>query len=289
VCSSDLNATLPALFYLVGISSWAAHEGGDENIWYWALLAAAIPHLYKNIKKDNPTIRGNLLGWALMATLGVAWFSVIEVRVPENILLGTSVMLSLIYFLGMHIYPSSEQGILRPFRTFAIGGIFIMTMILGYEWGGFTDNDPFSNFIYGQRYDRTPALINFGIIVMAFLCLVYFAFSAFRQMKRMNYWVASFPIMILVGLLLTRADKEIISIILANFFLLGFGIYYIQEGIRIRKLSLINVGMLFLTAMIVARFFDADLSLVWKGIVFILLGIGFVSVNIIMSRRLKES
>ncbi|MEL6924514.1 MAG: DUF2157 domain-containing protein, partial [Bacteroidota bacterium] len=66
-------------------------------------------------------------------------------------------------------------------------------------------------------------------------------------------------------------------------------IYYIREGIQLRKLSLINVGMLFLTAMIVARFFDADLNLIWKGIVFILLGVGFLSVNVIMSRRLKKT
>ena len=47
--------------------------------------------------------------------------------------------------------------------------------------------------------------------------------------------------------------------------------------------------MLFLTAMIVARFFDSDLSLIFKGIVFILLGIGFLSVNMVMSKQLNAA
>ena len=281
-----MNATLPALFYLVGIASWAANVNGETSVYYWAFLAAAIPHLYLNINPKVPTTRGNLLGWTTVLTLGVAWFNVIEVDVPEFLLVATAIMLSMIYFVGLRLFPKGGLLTHRPFRSFAIGGVFIMTMILGYDWprsgGG-------ENWMLADNYDSWAVWVNIAITLLGLLALGYFAYEAYRRGELKNYWVLTFPIMIFVGLLLAQSDRELISIVLANFFMLGFGIYYIREGIQTRMLSLINLGMLFLTAMIVARFFDADLSLMFKGIVFILLGIGFLSVNVIMSRRLKQN
>ena len=118
----------------MGIASWATNVSGDSSVYYWAFLAAAIPHLYLNIKPKQPDARGNLLAWTLVLTLAVAWFNVIEVRVPENILLGTSIMLGMLYFLGLQVFQKEGALVHRPFRSFAIGGLFIMTMILGYEW-----------------------------------------------------------------------------------------------------------------------------------------------------------
>jgi hypothetical protein len=74
---------------------------------------------------------------------------------------------------------------------------------------------------------------------------------------------------------------------LANAFLFGYGLFYIKTGIQKHQMTFVNVGMLFISALIIARFFDTDWSFVIKGIAFVLLGIGFLSVNVLLSRKLK--
>jgi hypothetical protein len=45
--------------------------------------------------------------------------------------------------------------------------------------------------------------------------------------------------------------------------------------------------MLILTAVLVARFFDSDLGFVARGVAFILIGVGFLSANLVMVRKSK--
>ena len=57
------------------------------------------------------------------------------------------------------------------------------------------------------------------------------------------------------------------------------------SGIRTGKQGQMNFGLLAVTALIVARFFDSDLSFLLRGLVFIALGLAFLATNIFMLRR----
>ena len=58
-------------------------------------------------------------------------------------------------------------------------------------------------------------------------------------------------------------------------------------GIRSNNLAVINTGMLMLAILIIARFFDSDISFIIKGLVFIIVGIGFLVTNAILARRMR--
>jgi hypothetical protein len=47
----------------------------------------------------------------------------------------------------------------------------------------------------------------------------------------------------------------------------------------------VNTGLLVLSALIIARFFDSDLSFLARGVAFILLGAGFLTANVVILRR----
>jgi len=47
----------------------------------------------------------------------------------------------------------------------------------------------------------------------------------------------------------------------------------------------VNTGMLMLAILIIARFFDSEISFVIKGLVFIAVGIGFLVTNIVLVRQ----
>jgi hypothetical protein len=48
-----------------------------------------------------------------------------------------------------------------------------------------------------------------------------------------------------------------------------------------------NVGLLTIIVLIVTRFFDINISFLWRGLVFMALGIGFFLTNYLLIKRAK--
>ena len=70
-----------------------------------------------------------------------------------------------------------------------------------------------------------------------------------------------------------------------DLYLLAAGLWLLVTGLRINKQGQMNVGLLAITALIVARFFDTDLNFLLRGLIFIALGIAFLVANVVMLRR----
>ena len=63
------------------------------------------------------------------------------------------------------------------------------------------------------------------------------------------------------------------------------GAVYLKKGIEEESLFFINVGMLIILIVLSIRFFNTDWSNLWKGIVFVLLGLVFLGLNVYLARR----
>jgi uncharacterized membrane protein len=63
------------------------------------------------------------------------------------------------------------------------------------------------------------------------------------------------------------------------------GVYYVYAGSRRLDAGHLNFGMVSLLLVIGARFFDSELSFLSKGILSILLGAAFLTVNLLISRK----
>ena len=72
---------------------------------------------------------------------------------------------------------------------------------------------------------------------------------------------------------------------LFDVYLLAIGLWLLITGIRIPRQGQMNVGLLVISALIVARFFDTDLDFLLRGLMFIGLGIAFLVTNVVMIRR----
>ena len=279
-----MNSSLAAMFYLIGIASWAINQHGSESVYYWAFLLVFLPHYIINTKQDQLSIRSNLLGWTLVISFAIAYFGVIEPEIQEFSLICSSLLISNFYLKGELNY-NGPGFINRPFQTAAICILFIMSMVLGYDWP--EDNTSLQSLVYGDRYATWAGLTNFFFFVANILGFVYLLYLYLKKGGITNYFILGFPFMIIIGLALMRMNMETGAIVLANVFLFGYGLFYIKSGIQKHQMALVNVGMLFISALIIARFFDADFDFVVKGVAFVLLGIGFLSVNVLLSRKLK--
>jgi hypothetical protein len=79
-----------------------------------------------------------------------------------------------------------------------------------------------------------------------------------------------------------------ISVYLINILILGIGIFTIKEGLNKNSLSILNLGLFITSLLIIFRFFDADLSFVLKGILFILLGLSFFLANYLLIKKQSD-
>jgi hypothetical protein len=66
------------------------------------------------------------------------------------------------------------------------------------------------------------------------------------------------------------------------------GVLTIWRGAKNDHLGILNYGLLTITALVVCRFFDSDMSFVLRGILFMLVGGGFFVANYAMLKRRKK-
>lgn len=284
------NATLVCALYLCLISSWALGANNyGESVWYWALLLAALPHLWKNLRVlqkgysskqfvgFGDRARANLLGWTLVITFVIAIHNVFENRVELNWLMGDAIIFSFLYIIGKYLFRQEKSMWLRPFQTTAIAGIFTLSMFLTYKW--YTGSIIFAEWFSGIKYTPLATSINFAVLLLAVITLKVLAFRFWKEGKQVNYLLLSFPTFVLISILIAKSGGDIWARILFNAYIFVWGLYYINEGIKHQLVALVNAGTFFLATLLILRFFDSDLDFLLKGIAFIMIGIGFLATN----------
>lgn len=282
-----LNSSLVTIIYLIGIASWTVQVRGSDSVWYWLLLVLAIPHFIYNWRRNFQPVRRFTLGWALSITFIIGWFGTIETHLAEFSLVGTMLIISGFYALGRIIFPNRTQSfITRPFQTFAITAAFIYLLLLTYNDIRVPPFEP-DSLLLGHYYAYWAGITNFMILLLLTGGYIYLLFHHFQKRKIVDHFATLLPVFGVLLLLIHRLEAQTVGILLANVYLLVWGIFYLLSGIQERRMPWVNIGMFFILALVTLRFFDTNWSPLIKGIIFILLGISFLGVNILLSRRLK--
>ena len=294
------SATLVCMLYLCIISSWAMSVGTHgESIGYWALLLAALPHLWKNLRALQKSYaakhfvgfgdraRANLLGWTFVITFLIAIHNVFENRIALNWLMGDAIIFTFLYIVGKQFFGQEKSMWLRPFQTAAIAGIFVFSMILTYEWH--PNKIDFAEWMAGKNYPQWATWINFAALLIAVVIIKALAIRFWRDRRQVNYLLLSFPSVVLIGILMVFSVGEFWARAVFNLYIFVWGLYYVNQGIKHHLVALVNAGTFFLATLLVFRFFDSDLDFLLKGIAFIVIGIGFLTANYVLTKRLKKA
>ena len=269
-----MRSTLVLLIYLVGILSWLVNMYDYSTAWYWLLFAAALPAIIANFRAGEPKVRANLTAWVGLICFAVSYFNVMRANDPIHVLLIPAIFLSGCYFFGEIWRPEAQRLVDRPFRNFTSVCLFIMMIVLSAEW-------PKKRYMDQMEWNWANDWI--GIVIL--LGLGYGIFQLRKRWKTEYLFVLLLPIVVLLGILMVQADLRPLAIVAANLYLLAFGIFYIVKGVQLHSMRWVNLGMFFVSALIIARFFDIDLSFVLKGVAFVVLGLGFLGVNWWLGRR----
>ncbi|MEO1436522.1 MAG: DUF2157 domain-containing protein [Bacteroidota bacterium] len=277
-----LRSSIASLLFLSGITYYAAESGywnfpNIEPYWYWIFLALMLPHyysLFKNQPKSNFLIFHNwMIPLSLTVTLGT-----VALDNGDLLFWGYMSLFGLFYLIGEKPFFTDQKARNNGFRFIgAIGSICILLFFsFEFYWSELSELDGgIKQFLSG------PEVIVTGVLTIVALVLL-----AQHYNERGDGRIKPFaPVFVLFFITFVIGFFHPIAVVLTNLILLGLGVSTIFQGIKEDHLGILNFGLLIIAALAICRFFDEQLSFVLKGILFLLVGIGFFATNYSMLKN----
>ncbi len=279
-----MQASLPAAIYLIGITAWAGSYWNNPGkaVLFWPLATIVMPHFIWALRQEIYTIRTAILSLVMIICVSVgAGFSLGTTWSGSWIIIFSSIY-GIFYSIGHLKFSRFTTNWQRPLRMIGAIGLFILALqfTFRYVW------QDRSRDYYG--INRNISGINAlpdHIITLAIITIAILLF--YDNVKRKNLTNSLFgalPLLAIVGFLF-KEQTIILPLLIFNIYLLILSVSRIMHGIRNNSLSTVNTGMLMLAILIIARFFDSEINFIVKGLVFIVVGIGFLVTNVLLVRR----
>jgi hypothetical protein len=175
----------------------------------------------------------------------------------------------------------------RPLALLGGGGLGIMVFLYSFVWF-WKDMERHYAYYWGKAGILSDLVLASLALVLAVVLLVV----SFRRIRSGALRLAAvFPLVAagLVALNTALDGMELIPAVLMNAYAFALGILIVVQAVREAKLGLMNLGLLLLAALLIARFFDADMSILGRGLAFIVLGLAFLGANGLMIRRRRAT
>ncbi len=277
-----IRASIGSMLFIIGVSYYGLVSNfgylpdRGPDYWYWAMLALAVPYYFMLHKKSpsgsfmifhhwllaisasimlGPLMWGSENGWVLLFPL-------------------YTVLFGWYYQIGHTPFAKGPNGYLI---LGSMGGITV-TMI-----GTFRG---FWSAIYEQSagaFSSVTGILSLSILIMAAVGTLIWRYQREKTLAfdPINFLFIVYLLIYLLGL----TAGSISATILCNILVGALGILTIREGAKTEHLGILNYGLLILSVLIVCRFFDLNISFVIRGLMFILIGIGFFAANYFMMNR----
>jgi uncharacterized membrane protein len=269
-----LNSTAAASLYLLGITSWISNQHGNHLI--WLLFGAVLPY-YRELLVSRPKANAAIiLSWVITFCFYFIFGAVFSPELNRLGLLVYSALFALTYLLGAGWFKQEEYNGRMPFKAVGMAGSIGITFILTFK-------DVWRHLASGWR---SESLLTY-MLAAVLLLLIISGNMLLRSRDVHNSRRFSIIPCVISAAYLTLAYEPsgIAATIILNVYMLWLSISVMTSGVRKQSLGIVNMGMLLLVALIVARFFDIDISFVARGIAFVFVGLAFLTANIVLLRR----
>ena len=278
-----LNSSIVTYLYLLGITTYGCDVGyftpnDTKVIYYWLLLIALGPHYFISIKTRMSSNFTSFIHWLISISI-VICLGTLAGKVDELMVVSYMSLFGLFYLIGSTRPFNEIRVISNSYLILGALGTISMLLFLSFNdfWNDLTlqDFQPL-NRLFGKELFVTLLLT----IGAGYISYKDWKLSGFKLDPLMNMYIA-FPAIFIIGIFTP------FSMVLINLITLISGIILIRKGSSSNHLGLVNFGLLVVTSLIICRFFDHDLSFVSRGLMFVIVGIGFFVSNYLILKRKK--
>ena len=279
-----MKSSIASLLYLIGITYYACEASYwtypfSESYFYWILLLSIIPHyylLYKKKPESNFMIFHNwLIPFSVIITLGT-----LAKRTDELMFIAYFNLFGLFYLIGDLDFFTKQRPRNNGYKVLGFLGTIILLLILSFDW--FWEDLREEDFLFSKVISSPEFFASAILSLFAGVLLVLQV-----KNKSLNDIKPISPIFILFIITFIIGLSSPLSVVLTNILVFAIGILTIRDGAKFDNLGVLNYGLLIITALVVCRFFDTDLSFVIRGGLFVSVGIGFFATNYWMLKKRK--
>ncbi|WP_371361524.1 hypothetical protein SRRS_29080 [Sporomusa rhizae] len=272
-----MNSASVAVLYSIGITVWAFSsyfDSGKQII--WVLFSLIVPYywgLLKNHRYTNTTV---VFSWVILICFYFCFGTAFARYLDHLSILIYGSLFTLTYIAAGLWFSGHHQGWPMPFKAIGLAGSVGLTFLL-------TFNDVWRHI----TIDKGTVPFAAYLLALGLVVAVVGGSLMLKKRKSQGIWQFSFiPCVMGFGYILRFFDVSGIgATVIMNGYMLWLSVSVIAVGVREQRIGVVNLGMLMIAVLIVARFFDIDLSFIVRGVAFVLVGIGFLVANVILVRR----
>jgi uncharacterized membrane protein len=272
-----LKSSMASMFLIAGTTFYGAHSGYNyfgSNVpyLYIPILAVVIPHYLMLIKNSKKSPFLFFHHWLIPLSLTIC-LGAFSHKLPSILFVGYFSFFALLTLLGRLPYFDDKKVWLNSYRL--IGGLGTIILLLVFTFKMFWE----------ELYRDTPsfdALVKApefyaAILVSLVACMIALYIARSNRYSKADPF--HFTFLLFIVLFSIRYLSPVFSQAVMNVVVLLLGIITIKRGVHNNSLAVINWGLLIIAALVMCRFFDTQLTFVTRGILFLLVGLGFFVTN----------
>lgn len=285
-----MRSSLASLLYLVGITYYQVTSNFDFDIFnhhhresfnYWWMLLLIAPHYY-SLYLRNPNSNYLIMhNWFVPVSLTIS-LGALTRQSEEFIFMAYMSLFAIFFNLGTSEFFNHTKRRVNGYLVFGSLGTTHILMMMSFHWfWDAVDKLALRDWPFTSRESAS------AMIFTALACVVFYITNKGRWKESFHPTKIAFAIYIVIFLL--GFGSPALAITLINLLILFIGIYTIWLGTKADHLGVLNYGLLTITALIICRFFDSQMSFVVRGLLFVLVGAGFFVANYLLLKKRKTA
>ena len=259
-----MRSRATAVLYYIGIGTLCVLGDREEWTTYYTSLAAfalILPFYIWHIRHQANSAITYAFHWLTVVFTGIA-LSILSANLRDNSTILWFVLLSAIYIMiGKYLQTSIY------YNAYKVAALLCIPICFFIE--------DFPSFNNNYTLYTTIAIVLFYFLLIA----KYYYID--KKEKKLD--------LVLVFPLLYIFSNYLFHYFIYHFIILALGAYYIWKGFKSERSLLVNYGLAVISIEVAIRFFDSSLPFIFKGIIFILLGVGFFIANYFILKQKKNA
>lgn len=254
-----------------GIHTYSSAQEFSNPIYYWMLVAAALPAIWYWWKPTATDHFSVVHRWLVPLSFTITLGAFGEGN-TELMFVAYMSLFGAFWFAGQWATPAPLLS--SGYRVMGTLGTIVMLFMVSFKW--FWEEVDFQKWT-----PESPELwVALGITAVALLLwhqtrkqatdLLAYSFLVFIAAVGLSRWV-------------------FFSILLINTWIFILGLLTIREGVQKNHLGLLNFGLIIISILIICRFFDTQFSYVVRGLAFLIVGSGFFGANYWMLKQRSDA
>lgn len=274
-----LKSHAVALLHLLFATIYACEYGysykGDMPWAYILCIALLLPYYYNLFKHRFQSNITSIFNWLIPISF-IITLGAFMPKFDELVFLSYIILFGLFYNIGK--LSAFKNLKLRQNGYLVLGslGTVVLLLTASFRW------------IWKDVLGISKAYLSESSLVIVLFIAASFVLVRLVQKKRLeilnlfHYIYIIMSILFFIGL-----ANDVVPTVVTNLLLFVLGLNAIKIGVNKMHFGILNYGLLIISTLIFCRFLDTNISFEIRGLLFVLIGVGFFITNYIMLRKQK--